>query len=190
MERGSWPSRSLPWRSTAHSGEVRPREGRKRSPAPESACGGVSSQQGQQSLGFAGCGGRQSRSDRESRVSVPAAAPLANASSTHCRALSLQARQDLAGLMARWPTQAGRVGVVVGGVRRGPAARDARDGRLLRLWRPPQPDHPVRLRSGKGCESHGRKPAHQVSPLATCSQRHAKLTRTHFSVRTPCHDTQ
>ena len=90
---------------------------------------GVSSQQGQQSLGFPGCGGRQSRSGRASQVSAPAAAP--NASSTHCRAL--WGGQTGSGWFdGALVHPGGRVRVVLPPpwhrLWPGPAAGDARDG--------------------------------------------------------------
>ena len=73
---------------------------------------------------------------------------------------------------------------------RSPAAGDAWDGAAAPALAASAAGHPARLRAGHERESHGRKPAHQVSPLATFSQRHAKLMRTHSSGRRPCHNTQ
>jgi hypothetical protein len=127
--------------------------------------------------------------------SAPAAAS-ANASSTHCRVLwggqtgsgETHGCDVLGPIRAgcprwqpSWPgsrRSAGRRGCSgsagAGGAGGAAPARPA-----------PAAGHPARLRTGHGRESHGRKPAHQVSPLATFSQRHAKLMRTHSSERTP-----
>ncbi len=79
----------------------------------------------------------------------------------------------------------GRVRVVLSGIRRGPAAGDARDGEAAPALVAYAAGHPAQLRAGSERESPGRKPAHQVRPLATSSLDHAELVKTPFSRITP-----
>ena len=121
----------------------------------ESARSGISSQQGQQSLGFAGCGGRQSRSGRQCRVSAPAATRVEDASSTYCRALGVA--QTGAGWFdgsLAHPVRSGRDSLRC--ICHGPAAGDERDGAAAPALAASAAGHPARLRTGHGRESHGR----------------------------------
>lgn len=66
-----------------------------------------------------------------------------------------------------------------------PAAGDERDGAAAPALAASAAGHSARLRAANRRESHGRKPAHHVSPLATFSQHHAKLLRTHSTKERP-----
>lgn len=99
-------------------------------------------------------------------MSAAAAKPAADTRSNYCECWDVT-KKALAGWTERWSGPPGPVGEEWG-----------------RSW------HPTRLRAGVKRESHGRKTTRQVSPLATFSQHHAKLIRTHSSGRRPRHNSQ
>ena len=64
-------------------------------------------------------------------------------------------RQEPVGLTDRWPAQAGRDGITFCGIRRGPAAGDARESAAAPALAASAAGHPCRLRAGHGRQSHG-----------------------------------
>ena len=122
---------------------------------------------GPESGGVAGCGGRQSRSGRKAEGLRLPPHPLANASSTHCRALwgGQTGSGWFDGALVHRVVGSGLSSVASVVVRR-PETRGM--ARRLRLWRPTQPANPPDSGPAVG-ESPGRKPTPKVRPLATSS---------------------